>query len=136
MFNWLIEKSRSLMIFCFIILIILVLPTMLLYIISICTKYILVDIVTLSNTVYFILNILITVAIIFLLMKYVLTFDWSISYTNTKLPSNGVIDSNLSKMTVSMLIEKLEEYDDESLVLLKDNHIAIIDKDSIKLKED
>lgn len=33
------------------------------------------------------------------------------------------------------LVDRLEEYDNESLVVLKDNHIIVIGKDNIKLKE-
>lgn len=70
-----------------------------------------------------------------LIILYIILFIYKVQvkYKTYEIKNNGVIDKNLEKLDVGTLIEILEEYNMESLVLLKDNHIVIIAKDSIKL---
>lgn len=137
LFDWIDEKKRGIILFNIAIILSLVTPFVIYYIIS-SFMFSIYTIFNITNT--YIINLLINSGIssiiIILILKYVLGFNWTVSYKFSRPSENGVIDKNLDNMTVSMLIERLEEYDNESLILLKDNHIVIIGKDSIKLKED
>lgn len=137
LFDWIDEKKKGIILFNIAIIGILVTPFVIYYIIS-SFMFSIYNIFNITNT--YIINLLINSGIssiiIILILKYVLGFNWTVSYKFSRPSENGVIDKNLDNMTVSMLIERLEEYDNESLILLKDNHIVIIGKDSIKLKED
>ena len=137
LFDWIDEKKKGIILFNIAIILSLVTPFVIYYIVSsfMINIYIIFNI---SNT--FITNLLIngiiSSIIIILILKYVLGFSWTVSYKFSRPSENGVIDKNLDSMTIKTLIDRLEEYSTESLVLLKDNHIVIIGKDSIKLKED
>ena len=137
LFDWIEEKKKGIILFNIAIILSLVTPFVIYYIIS-SFMFSIYTIFNITNT--YIINLLINSGIssiiIILILKYVLGFNWTVSYKFSRPSENGVIDKNLDNMTVSMLIERLEEYDNESLILLKDNHIVIIGKDSIKLKED
>ncbi len=137
LFDWIDEKKKGIILFNIAIILSLVTPFVIYYIIS-SFMFSIYTIFNITNT--YIINLLINSGIssiiIILILKYVLGFNWTVSYKFSRPSENGVIDKNLYNMTVSMLIERLEEYDNESLILLKDNHIVIIGKDSIKLKED
>lgn len=137
LFDWIDEKKKGIILFNIAIILSLVTPFVIYYIIS-SFMFSIYTIFNITNT--YIINLLINSGIssiiIILILKYVLGFNWTVSYKFSRPSENGVIDKNLDNMTVSMLIERLEEYDTESLILLKDNHIVIIGKDSIKLKED
>lgn len=137
LFDWIDEKKKGIILFNIAIILSLVTPFVIYYIIS-SFMFSIYTIFNITNT--YIINLLINSGIssiiIILILKYVLGFNWTVSYKFSRPSENGVIDKNLDTMTVSMLIERLEEYDNESLILLKDNHIVIIGKDSIKLKED
>lgn len=137
LFDWIDEKKKGIILFNIAIILSLVTPFVIYYIIS-SFMFSIYTIFNITNT--YIINLLINSGIssiiIILILKYVLGFNWTVSYKFSRPSENGVIDKNLDNMTVSMLIERLEEYDNESLILLKDNHIVIIGKDSIKLKED
>lgn len=137
MFDWINERKKGMILFAIAIIISFMTPFIIYNAVSnfMSSFY---TIFHINNT--YVTNLLIssiiTSIIILLLLRYVVGFEWTVSYKNIKPIENGVIDSNISRMTVYMLIERLEEYDNESLILLKDNHIVIIGKDSIKLKED
>ena len=137
LFDWIDEKKKGIILFNIAIILSLVTPFVIYYIIS-SFMFSIYTIFNITNT--YIINLLINSGIssiiIILILKYVLGFNWTVSYKFSRPSENGVIDKNLDNMTVYMLIERLEEYDNESLILLKDNHIVIIGKDSIKLKED
>lgn len=136
LFSWFNERRRSILLFNITILLIITTPFVVYN--SIATHMnIIYDIVDITNTdmVNLLINITITVIILLLLLRYLTSFSWSVRYKLITPIENGVIDKNLDNMTVETLIGRLEEYSSESLVLLKDNHIIVISKDSIKLKE-
>ena len=136
LFSWFNERRRSILLFNITILLIITTPFVVYN--SIATHMnIIYDIVDITNTdmVNLLINITITVIILLLLLRYLTSVSWSVRYKLITPIENGVIDKNLDNMTVETLIGRLEEYSSESLVLLKDNHIIVISKDSIKLKE-
>lgn len=136
LFSWFNERRRSILLFNITILLIITTPFVVYN--GIATHMnIIYDIVDITNTdmVNLLINITITVIILLLLLRYLTSFSWSVRYKLITPIENGVIDKNLDNMTVETLIGRLEEYSSESLVLLKDNHIIVISKDSIKLKE-
>lgn len=136
LFSWFNERRRSILLFNITILLIITTPFVVYN--SIATHMnIIYDIVDITNTdmVNLLINITITVIILLLFLRYLTSVSWSVRYKLITPIENGVIDKNLDNMTVETLIGRLEEYSSESLVLLKDNHIIVISKDSIKLKE-
>ena len=137
LFDWIDEKKKGIILFNIAIILSLVTPFVIYYIVSnfMINVYTMFNI---SNTFItnLLINSIISSIIIIMILKYVLGFSWTVSYKFSRPNENGVINKNIDSMTVSILVERLEEYDNESLVLLKDNHIVIIGKYSIKLKED
>lgn len=136
LFSWFNERRRSILLFNITILLIITTPFVVYN--GIATHMnIIYDIVDITNTdmVNLLINITITVIILLLFLRYLTSVSWSVRYKLITPIENGVIDKNLDNMTVETLIGRLEEYSSESLVLLKDNHIIVISKDSIKLKE-
>ena len=87
-----------------------------------------------DGAIYITICFMITIFII-ILISFILQFNWSITFKRITPMENGVVDKNLDGMTVDMLIERLEEFDSKSLILLEKNCIVIIAKDSIKLNK-
>lgn len=137
LFDWIDEKKKGIILFNIAIILSLVTPFVIYYIVSsfMINIYIIFNI---SNTFItnLLINSIISSIIMLLILKYVLGFSWTVRYKFSRPSENGVIYKNLDGMTIKTLIDRLEEYSTESLVLLKDNHIVIMGKDSIKLKED
>lgn len=127
LFDWIDEKKKGIILFNIAIILSLVTPSIIYYIVykSVISIY---TIFNISNTpiINFLIVSTISIIIIILILKYVVGFNWTVSYKFSRPSENGVVDKNLEKLNVGTLIERLEEYNMESLVLLKDNHIIII----------
>lgn len=141
LFNWVNQNKNSIVIFSLAIILPLFIPVIIYYGVSLITEdllrgYINTNIVIIDSLIYMVIDFIITIVLIVLLLKHIFSYTWSMK-CRTVLPiENGIIDKNLDDMTVGNLMERLEDFDEESLILLKDNHIVIIAKDSIKLKQE
>lgn len=78
---------------------------------------------------------MVLLALIIILYIILFIYKVQVKYKTYEIKRNGIIDFNLVNMPVSILIERLEEYEDDSIVVLEENHILIIAKDSINLNK-